>query len=377
MKKLITLLLLITSISIFAQTRKCLTFGEPSKEFTTQQNLDIPDVMNLPVAIHYLNVTADTTCLVDHSRYVLSQLNSDLDNTGHLSDLDISPFFPGLEFTDVRVQVFLADKGHPQNWNLKEGEPAVTINSNSIVKFGANGFLSEIIGGKGYINIVVADIQNGILGYSVIGGRGTGTNGDGVVIAKFAFGAKDENGNNHFCGIQRQGVGQNFNFSRAATNFHEFGHYLSLGHIFSDYGTCENDNDYCSDTPQTKEPLFQNELGAYKVSCDASYNMPWNALSYSSDNTIRSGFTAQQRDRVETHTYLFLKDLWQNYEDKLTIEVDTTVDTPIVIIEVPIDTLEGSEGVVSDTIPSVPQIWTAILLLLALLGIGIFTATRD
>ena len=141
-----------------------------------------------------------------------------------------------------------------------------------------------------YMNVWVADITGGILGYaqfpSNTGLGGLNANGgaastDGVVHLYSTIGSVA----NPFPG------GAPYNLGRTMT--HEVGHWLGLRHIWGD-ANCGND--FCGDTPQSQTSNF----GCPNLTtCDGNQDMVENYMDYTNDACMDI-FTADQKDRIRT-----------------------------------------------------------------------------
>jgi Pregnancy-associated plasma protein-A len=135
---------------------------------------------------------------------------------------------------------------------------------------------------KKYLNMWVATLEGGLLGYAQFPGGPEAT--DGVVILNTAFGTTGT-------------AAAPFNLGRTAT--HEIGHYLNLRHIWGDDGDCSL-SDLVADTPNcetanTGKPVFP------KVSCGNGPNgdMFMNYMDYTDDDTMYM-FTPGQVSRMVT-----------------------------------------------------------------------------
>ena len=141
-----------------------------------------------------------------------------------------------------------------------------------------------------YMNVWVADITGGILGYaqfpsnSGLGGlnaNGGAATTDGVVHLYSTIGSVA----NPFPG------GAPYNLGRTMT--HEVGHWLGLRHIWGD-ANCGND--FCGDTPQSQTSNF----GCPNLtSCDGNLDMVENYMDYTNDACMDI-FTEDQKDRIRT-----------------------------------------------------------------------------
>ena len=146
-----------------------------------------------------------------------------------------------------------------------------------------------------YLNIWVASMSGGLLGYATFPNPGTsglsGLSGsfgtltsDGVVIQSTAFGSI--------------GTGQFGQYDQGRTTTHEIGHWLGLRHIWGD-GTCATD--YVNDTPphQTANyncPSFPYKLGT--CSGNTTGEMTMNYMDYTNDACMYM-FTKDQKVRAQ------------------------------------------------------------------------------
>ncbi|CAL2093421.1 Zinc metalloprotease [Tenacibaculum sp. 190524A02b] len=127
-----------------------------------------------------------------------------------------------------------------------------------------------------HLNIWVANIGGGILGYAQFPG-GTLTT-DGVVCAPQYF------GNTGY-------VEAPFNKGRTMT--HEVGHYLNLRHIWGD-GRCRQD-DFVADTPSSDAPNYG--CPSYPTTNCKTTDMTMNYMDYTNDACMYM-FTDGQRNRM-------------------------------------------------------------------------------
>jgi Pregnancy-associated plasma protein-A len=131
-----------------------------------------------------------------------------------------------------------------------------------------------------YLNIWVAPLSGGLLGYAQFPGGPSAT--DGVVITTSAFGTN--------------GTAQ-APFNRGRTATHEIGHYLNLYHIWGDTNDCSG-TDYCSDTPTQKLPNYGSPSFP-RISCNNGPNgdMFMNYMDYVDDASMVM-FTQSQVARM-------------------------------------------------------------------------------
>lgn len=136
------------------------------------------------------------------------------------------------------------------------------------------------------LNMWVADIGGGILGYAQFPGGNPNT--DGVVMSPQYFGDATAAGGGSFY------LSAPFNRGRTAT--HEVGHWLNLRHIWGD-GNC-NADDFVNDTPTAGNPNYGCP-SAGTNSCSGGLNdMFMNYMDYV-DDACMFMFTAGQDARMQ------------------------------------------------------------------------------
>ncbi len=228
----------------------------------------------LPVAIHFQSASnVNASCLQDLAVTSIAALNQDYQGTnGDIStwNSQASSYFPGISNGETCVEFQIANQNHPSGFGLSNGDLAVTINQTSgdnIPQF------------SGYINIVVRP-NTGFLGYSPLGGNGSG---DALVVDAGAFGLGGSCGN----------VGANAPFNLGRTLTHEMGHYLLLDHI---WGNGCNVDDDVSDTPDQQNENY-NCPNFGSSSC-GSNDMFMNYMDYVDDACMYM-FSAGQSTRME------------------------------------------------------------------------------
>ena len=146
-----------------------------------------------------------------------------------------------------------------------------------------------------YLNIWIADLSGGLLGYaqfpqSPIGGIGCGTPNlatDGVVFLYSSIGKSSVSG---FPGPYNEG--------RTAT--HEIGHWLGLRHIWGDVNNCATTTDWCDDTPAALQANFGcPSLNSCTNAPDTGPDMVANYMDYT-DDLCMNVFTLDQKMRMRT-----------------------------------------------------------------------------
>lgn len=126
-----------------------------------------------------------------------------------------------------------------------------------------------------HLNIWVANIGGGILGYAQFPGGSSAT--DGVVVAPQYFGTTGF-------------VAAPFDGGRTTT--HEVGHYLNLRHIWGD-GRCNRD-DFVSDTPSSDRPNYGCPSSARHCRSNDQF---MNYMDYTDDSCMNM-FSNGQKDRM-------------------------------------------------------------------------------
>ena len=194
---------------------------------------------------------------------------------------------------DVEIEFCLAILDENDNILPEPGINRVTTYGDG--PFNTNDFENNIKPGTfwdpdQYMNVWVADLSGGLLGYaqfpsnSGLGGlnaNGGAASTDGVVHLYSTIGSVA----NPFPG------GAPYNLGRTMT--HEVGHWLGLRHIWGD-ANCGND--FCGDTPQSQT---SNYGCPNLTTCDGVQDMVENYMDYTNDACMNI-FTADQKDRIRT-----------------------------------------------------------------------------
>ncbi|MTI21522.1 T9SS type A sorting domain-containing protein [Fulvivirga sp. RKSG066] len=136
------------------------------------------------------------------------------------------------------------------------------------------------------LNMWVADIGGGILGYAQFPGGNPST--DGVVMSPQYFGDASVSGGGSFF------LSAPFNRGRTAT--HEVGHWLNLRHIWGD-GNCSQD-DFVSDTPVAGNPNYGCPSAGTNSCAGGQSDMFMNYMDYV-DDACMFMFSAGQDSRMQ------------------------------------------------------------------------------
>lgn len=251
---------------------------------------DCAEILFLPVAVHFQDVTIDLACAIDMSLSQVERLNQDFSAT----NADITKWtgsqpgtWPGIQNKESCIQFCLATLNHPANSGITEGDYAVTLN-----QFGEVDNIPEW---SGYLNMFVRDMENP-LGFSPLGGGG---NGDGVTIGITYFGEISCGGNT---------ISGTYSMGRTAT--HEVGHYLSLLHPFNS-GDCVTDGDNIADTPFTSASTFGCHAdGAVLTNCTDP--ILWPSYMDYVDDACMYMFSQGQVNNMEAHVNANLQNLLGN-----------------------------------------------------------------
>lgn len=221
-------------------------------------------IVNIPVVVHVVYSNSQQNISDQQINSQIDVLNADFRATN--SDASKTPSeFAGL-VADSEVSFSLA---------------AVNRHSNSRAEWGTRDEVKAVyppVSPESTLNIWVANIGGGILGYAQFPGGPAAT--DGVVISPQYF------GNTGYLAAPYDG-------GRTAT--HEVGHYLNLRHIWGD-GRCQQD-DFVADTPSSDGPNYG--CPSYPTVNCRSNDMTMNYMDYVYDDCMYM-FSEGQKARMRT-----------------------------------------------------------------------------
>lgn len=220
-------------------------------------------IINIPVYVHVVYSNSSQNISSTQITSQINVLNQDFRKANNDLNLPAGSTFEN-DATDVEIEFTLSNTFRYANsrtsWGtrdeVKAAYPPVTPST--------------------HLNIWVAEIGGGILGYAQFPGGASAT--DGVVISPQYFGTTGT-------------VQAPFNGGRTAT--HEVGHYLNLRHIWGD-GRCRQD-DFVTDTPTSDGPNYGCPSFP-TVNCKTT-DMTMNYMDYTNDACMYM-FTDGQRNRM-------------------------------------------------------------------------------
>lgn len=216
--------------------------------------------INIPVVVHVVYANSQENISDAQINSQITVLNDDFSATN--SDLDPPSEFAGvvgncdIQFTLDQVIRVAGDRS---TWGT----------SDAIKSY------SPVVSPATKLNIWVANIGGGILGYAQFPGGSPST--DGVVVSPEYFGSTGY-------------VSAPFDGGRTTT--HEVGHYLNLRHIWGD-GRCKRD-DFVADTPSSDRANYGCPNSAYHC---RSNDMYMNYMDYV-DDACMFMFSEGQKERM-------------------------------------------------------------------------------
>ena len=237
--------------------------GSGSDDVDVEPINDGLGVVNIPVYVHVVYSNSNQNISNAQIASQITVLNEDFRKANSDLNLPSGTTFAN-DATDSEIEFTLA---------------GTFRHSNSRTSWGTNNAVKSTyppITPSTHLNIWVAEIGGGILGYAQFPGGNSAT--DGVVISPQYF------GNTGF-------VSAPFNKGRTAT--HEVGHYLNLRHIWGD-GRCRQD-DFVADTPSSDGPNYG--CPSFPTTNCKTADMTMNYMDYTNDACMYM-FTDGQRNRM-------------------------------------------------------------------------------
>ena len=245
----------------------------------------------IPVAVHFPSVpnsstAAKKTCFRNFAQTQIDVINADYNATN--ADISnwtaASAFYPGVNTGNIDVQFVIATVNHPAGTGIAQGTAAVTFGTDFLG--GSNNDATW----SGYMNFVVRDEGQSILGYSPLGGSPTA--GDTVVMNTFCYGT-----GSGCTGYVPQAP---FNLGRTVT--HELGHFFNLDHTFASTSclgnpSCATEGDRVCDTPRLTTESYNCPADGSFNACGALKSLTMNYMDYVDDACMYM-FTAGQATRA-------------------------------------------------------------------------------
>jgi hypothetical protein len=267
----------------------------------------------IPVAVHFPGgVNTNRACLIALAQNQIAILNNDYNatNADAASWTQASAFYPGVNLGNVNVKFVIATFNHPANTdpNLVEGQPAVTVGYD----FGSGSADGDSdMKWRGYMNFIVKDIGERLLGYSPLGG--SFLNGEGVVMSPKAFGSES--------GCEGFAPKEPYNLGRTVT--HELGHFFNLDHTFGDEKGCVSSNtDHIDDTPKVGKATYGTPGPGTIAGCVAPQKaLTMSYMDYVNDSSMYM-FSAGQAARARAYMLSVQNDFKANVFTKLAVAAD-------------------------------------------------------
>lgn len=243
-------------------------------------------IIRIPVAVHYPSVPGITSVIVKNCLKNLAQSQINIINADYnAANADISnwasasAFYPGVNVGNFEVQFEIATQNHPAGTNIANGATAITFGTDFLNDADSDTTWS------GYMNFVVRDLGNNILGYSPL--AGSPADGQTVVMNTFCFGSGG--------GCNGYAPAAPFNLGRTVT--HELGHFFNLDHTFGNGNGCAGNTDFVADTPQVGVETYNCPANGAVNGCVAGQkSMTMNYMDYV-DDACMFMFTAGQKQR--------------------------------------------------------------------------------
>lgn len=246
----------------------------------------------IPVAVHFPSVSnasdaATKACFRAFAQTQIDVINADYNasNSDISNWTSASSFYPGVNVGDLDVQFVIATQNHPVGTGIANGTAAVTFGTDFLSGADSDATWS------GYMNFVVRDEGNQILGYSPLGGSPSA--GQTVVMNTFCYGT-----GRGCTGYVPQAP---FNLGRTVT--HELGHFFNLDHTFASSScnpagsNCNLEGDRVCDTPRVTSETYGCPANGSIAACGTLKSLTMNYMDYVDDPCMYM-FTTGQATRA-------------------------------------------------------------------------------
>ncbi|CAM4340111.1 zinc-dependent metalloprotease [Flavobacterium terrigena] len=260
----------------------------------------------IPVAVHFPSVSnasdaATKTCFRNLAQSQIDVINADYNaaNTDISNWTAASAFYPGVNVGDLDVQFVIATQNHPAGTGIANGTVAVTFGTDFLG--GADSDTTWV----GYMNFVVRDEGNQILGYSPLGGSPAA--GNTVVMNTICFGS----------GAGCTGYVPQSPYHLGRTVTHELGHFFNLDHTFASNGcnpanaNCATEGDRVCDTPRLTFESYGCPAAGSLNACGTLKSLTMNYMDYVNDPCMYM-FTAGQATRALAYINTILPEFKPN-----------------------------------------------------------------
>lgn len=256
-------------VSVFLQ----LLTGNILAQKTAAENVVI-----IPVVVHVVYNTPQQNISFEQIKSQIAVLNNDY-RKKNKDIIHIPSAFKPLA-ADSRIEFRLASEdpaGIVSDGIVRVATPVTAFGRDDKIKHAAYGG-SNAWNRDQYLNIYVANLSNGILGYA--SSPGCAPENDGVVISYDVFGTT---------------ANVRSPYNKGRTTVHEVGHWLGLKHIWGDKD-CGDDN--IDDTPPQAGPTRGCPSGVIATcSSGAAGNMYMNFMDFTNDDCVNM-FTAGQVNKM-------------------------------------------------------------------------------
>ena len=246
----------------------------------TQNNTNHETLIRIPVVVHVIYNSSAENISDEQVKSQIDVLNHDYRRQN--TDASNTPDIFKSVAADCEIEFVLAKTdplGNPASGIVRLHTNYQAFNIDDRVKSAATGG-DDPWNPENYLNIWVANLSSGILGYSSLPGGPKET--DGVTIQYTAFGTL--------------GTAQ-APFNKGRTVTHEIGHWLNLLHV---WGDMDCGDDHVEDTPPQKGPN-RGCPGVVRKTCLNSTNgdMYMNFMDFT-DDACMNLFTVGQRERIRS-----------------------------------------------------------------------------